>query len=582
MKKIMQLNKWRRDWALMSAFFSAGEIAAIAGRLRNIEIQNVVFCSFENRFARSGGLASVTTNILPYLKEVNRIPSVILMTPFYPKIINTGRLKSTGKSFGVPWYNKIIQAELFEYTWNYTKPRHGNLKEYYLKAEGFFEAGNKLKDPYIYNESDSRLNKSAINENAVFFCKAVPFALKALGIRENIILHLHEWQTALISLTSKDAMLNGTLDSCATVQTMHNSYDSQISWELLSGSTAKPGRRAISRFPARDLTAYQIGLQLIDAPITTVSEHFAAEFTSDILQTRHFAPHLQNIFRKSGVYGINNGVFCDLSPEFSEIISGMKRNVPAEIRRIKLKNRKSLLRLLASYKPVERFGELTYRGKTISRLPDNIPIVLMSGRLAPLQKGYDILLRAAERFAEDKIKIILTPMPGNRSDLDYFYEVACKCRGNLTVFPIKMKRGYHELQTGSTFGVMPSIYEPFGAAVEYMANGTVNIGRATGGLMDQIDDKCGFLYREDAAFYTLENIRDFVKTGDIVQMRKTNPWARSMADSLYGVLKKAAYIYQHNPDKYYEMLLNGLMKVNNFNWEESVKKYYRVYEKVKS
>jgi len=35
---------------------------------------------------------------------------------------------------------------------------------------------------------------------------------------------------------------------------------------------------------------------------------------------------------------------------------------------------------------------------------------------------------------------------------------------------------------GATFGVMPSIYEPFGSAVEYMANGTVNIGRATGDL----------------------------------------------------------------------------------------------------
>ncbi|NOZ69841.1 MAG: glycogen synthase [Deferribacteres bacterium] len=182
----MQLDKWRRDWALMSTFFSAGEIAAIAGRLRNIEIQNVVFCSFENRFAKSGGLASVITNILPYLKEVNGIPSVILMTPFYPRIMSTGRLKSTGKSFGVPFFDKIVKAELLEYTWHYNKPRNGTLKEYYLKAEGFFGAANKLNDPYIYSESDPAANKHSMDENAVFFCRAVPYALKALGIRENI------------------------------------------------------------------------------------------------------------------------------------------------------------------------------------------------------------------------------------------------------------------------------------------------------------------------------------------------------------------------------------------------------------
>ncbi len=267
-------------------------------------------------------------------------------------------------------------------------------------------------------------------------------------------------------------------------------------------------------------------------------------------------------------------MFVDFSPEFPK----REKHTIEEIQKIKLKNRKVLLRILASYKPEERFGELTYNGRTISKLPDNIPIIVMSGRLAPLQKGYDIFLRSIERFAEDKIKVILTPMTTNHSDLDYFYEVACKCKGNLTVFPMKMEKGYHELQTGSTFGIMPSIYEPFGAAVEYMANGTVNIGRATGGLIDQINKDCGFLFKEDAVFYTLENINDFIESGDIVQMRKTNPWVQSMADNLHDVLKKAFYLYQYNPDEYFKMILNGFKKIKNFSWETNAKKYFQVYE----
>jgi glycogen synthase len=345
---------------------------------------------------------------------------------------------------------------------------------------------------------------------------------------------------------------------------------------MLATVADRSRRRLISRLPGNDLTAYQIGLQLVDAPVTTVSEHIAAEFTIDNIQTDIFAPHLQNIFRKSGVYGINNGAFDNPPPESSK----RKKLTLNEIQKIKLKERKALLRILTSYKPEERFGDLTYKGRTISNLPDDIPIIVMSGRLAPLQKGYDVLLRAVEMFAEDEIKAVLTPIPVHRNDLDYFYEVACKCKGNLTVFPIRMERGYRELQSGSTFGIMPSIYEPFGSAVEYMANGTVNIVRATGGLLDQIDRRCGFLFREDAVFYTPENIRNFVATGSIVQMRKTNPWFQNMADNLFDILKKAIYIYRYNPDKYYNLILNGFEKINDFSWEANVKKYFQVYEKV--
>jgi len=113
-----------------------------------------------------------------------------------------------------------------------------------------------------------------------------------------------------------------------------------------------------------------------------------------------------------------------------------------------------------------------------------------------------------------------------------------------------------------------------------MANGTVNIGRATGGLVDQINAECGFLFKEDAVFYTLDNIRSFVETGDIVQTRKSNPWVQNMADNLYDVLKKAVYVYQYNPDNYYKLILNGLKRVGNFTWEKNAREYFQVYEKI--
>ncbi len=109
----------------MSVFFSGDEIATITKRLRKLKIDTAVFCSYENRFARSGGLAAVTTNILPYLKEVNNIPTTILITPFHSKIIDESRLLPVSGSFEVLYKNKAVHVEIFKYTQFYDTPASG-------------------------------------------------------------------------------------------------------------------------------------------------------------------------------------------------------------------------------------------------------------------------------------------------------------------------------------------------------------------------------------------------------------------------------------------------------------------------
>ena len=215
----------------MSTFFTKDEINTLREGLKKIKIRNVVYCSMENRFAKSGGLAAVAVNTLPYLKEINKLQTVILITPFYPRIMDIAKLEPTEIVFEVIYDNKALKAELYKYTHNYDKPASGHLSEYYLKADGFFGAET---DPYLYSKVSNEENDAALKESSLFFCKAVPQAIKALGITEDIIFHLQEWQTALISLTSKEAMLKGTLKSCASIQTIHNPYDSYISKESLA------------------------------------------------------------------------------------------------------------------------------------------------------------------------------------------------------------------------------------------------------------------------------------------------------------------------------------------------------------
>ena len=115
----LKLTGWRRDWTLMSAFFYGEEIALIHEKLKNLKIANLAFCSFENRFAKAGGLAAVTMNILPYLKEVNKIDSVCLLTPYYPELMGRSKLRSTGINFTVNFNRKVVNVELYKYTWRY-------------------------------------------------------------------------------------------------------------------------------------------------------------------------------------------------------------------------------------------------------------------------------------------------------------------------------------------------------------------------------------------------------------------------------------------------------------------------------
>jgi glycogen synthase len=569
---------WKKNWSLVHSFFSPDEIENLRRRLSMFQPRHIFYCSFENRFAKSGGLAAVAVNTLPFLGESGHFDSVSLMSPFYPNLMDRTKLSETKIGFDVPYDGRLVRTELLRLEVPYAKPQPGTLSEYYLWADGFFGARNGLNDPYLYVENDPTGNERGLQENALFFSKAVPVALAALGVTKDAVLHLQEWQTALLCLTAKQAMLDDVLDSCGTVQTMHNTYDTFISkWDLKKIMTGSERPAQVDRLPRDGLTAFEIGLRLVDAPVVTVSKNFARELTADILQTEHFAPHLQSTFRDHLVTGINNGPFVGFSDKFPK----REEHTLPEIAGIKLAVRTDLLKILDAYNPSGRFGELTYRGDSILGLPEDVPIVVMSGRLDPVQKGYDILLQALERFEADEIKAVLTPMALRDSDLDFFREVAGKCRGNVTVFPMRMQQGYLELQTGATFGVMPSIYEPFGAAIEYMVNGTVNIARSAGGLVNQVvHGQNGFLFRERADFYDLARIRDFVVAGDNVQMRRANRWAVDMAEALYLTLKDAAALYREHRDDYYAMILRGFAKAASFNWEENAADYALVYQEI--
>jgi glycogen synthase len=156
---------------------------------------------------------------------------------------------------------------------------------------------------------------------------------------------------------------------------------------------------------------------------------------------------------------------------------------------------------------------------------------------------------------------------------------------------------------------MPSLYEPFGMANELCLNGTVAIGRATGGITQQIvplrsvtsfsksvqqradnwhareDSPTGFLYREADRFLTNEANWQAINTTayridggypDRIEERNRFPLFNAMAKALENCINDAVILYQSKPEQYYQLIVNGIKYIqNNFSWEQAAQDYFR-------
>jgi glycogen synthase len=176
--------------------------------------------------------------------------------------------------------------------------------------------------------------------------------MNALNYRDNLLFHLQEWQTSLITLTSKEAIVKDWLNSCKCTLTMHNTFDSFIINDayfryILTNLVDRERTIKInSVISSSRHSVFSFALEFLDSPITTVSVNFAKEFTTEKVQTIWFANHLQNIFRSKEIIGVNNGKFADFPPEIKEILNKAKgktnNQLKNKIKKLKLTYRKAL------------------------------------------------------------------------------------------------------------------------------------------------------------------------------------------------------------------------------------------------
>jgi glycogen synthase len=550
----------------------------------------VFYLLYETPEAKSGGVEAVGRILPAELADAGE--KIIRVSPLHSNLVTSPDLKGAKPNAVCLVSYAGFQIEVSIYCLK-IKGHDWIL----FGAAGFFEAdgGDESRDPYVYSREtkmDRDGEQSMLLRDALFACQAIPRVLQALGHTSDLVLHAQDWQFASVALTAREALLDGTLASARVLLTMHNPFDHGCSETNLARISTRchpyhwpaiPNKKAGEEEPRSTVLSRMI--PLLDAPVSTVSRNFALELTRDPLQTGHFTAHYQNMLSKQGLVGIDNGLF-----EPARALDQATREATDERKydfflKRKLSARKKMLGLLPEFQANNRhriFGELD-----VSNLADDIPIFMMVGRLDPGQKGFDLFAHAIEQLPPGMGRYIVSPLSPMAEDreiapfLDYLKDVANRRKGEVIVCPFMLIGVYDEFKAGVTWSNWSSIYEPFGGLSEFYVNFTPVIGRATGGIAQQVidldaapEESTGLMWNVlDADGQTWRELEEAS-----IGKRLGDPLFRALSDELAACLLRAAVLYREQPEDYGRMLSNLPAMQERLSWDRSVKDYRAWYD----
>jgi glycogen synthase len=258
----------------------------------------------------------------------------------------------------------------------------------------------------------------------------------------------------------------------------------------------------------------------------------------------------------------------------------------------KEEKRRHLLQNFASYLPENTRGGLDAGpGRNLADLSPEVPVFMMFGRMDPAQKGFDVLARAVERIEPGRAKFIFAlESPGGVerwvADLD---RLASERQGDVVFIPDRMTKGYFDTMAGVTYCVMPSLYEPFGAATEPYVKGTPVVACATGGLLQQVRNyhldpaaATGLLYQADLSSLEPADVpaywRVLLGAAD-PETRRANPVYQLLVAGLTEALLEAMAIFSQRPECYGRMLANLHGQAASFSWDNAADEYRLLYDR---
>lgn len=545
---------------------------------------NLAFVSYETPFAPCGGIAAVMGRLPAHVKAAARQETIVI-TPFHHRIEKTSSLERSHEGMvGIYFEGRTIMVNVY---------RHDDrgIPYYFLLPEEtrFF---NGVRHPYDVGPGE-------LLRDALFFGAAVARVLHVIRPGQRWNLMLQDWESATVALALSDQP-----GAHRSFLTLHNSYDeaapSDMLWQAGINGHACPGETILQR-----------ALGVTQHPVFTVSDQFASDFTEDVLQYKIMAPQLQNILRPR-LIGVDNGPFVDLAIP-ADVMAAANAGSTKPLRKWKADHRAQFLAALESFEPAD---DRVVWGSLEQFDSRDAPWFVMAGRDDTRQKGYDVAAKAVTGFLEQGgvARFLFFPNPGDEGQpgLRFLQNVAERFPQSVLVFPFMFREGFVAALRGAAYGLMPSLYEPFGMANEFYLNGTVGIGRATGGILQQIVplraaaafgrsvnyragrwhaasvQPTGILFREkdglvsEATDWAGINAGHYDKhAGGVDRVMERSRYAlfNSMAQELQVAIHDGVRVATQQPEIYDRLLLAGIAHVqHSFSWERAAQDYLRYVE----
>ncbi len=490
-----------------------------------MESLKICFVSSEvTPFAKTGGLADVAAALPAALKNMEQ--DVRLMMPKY-RMINDRkyvlrdviRLREVKVDLGGTVRVASGKTAFLPNT---------KVHVYFLFIPELFDRKGIYQDPQTGKDFEDNAERFA------YFSKAVLETLKLLYWQPDII-HCNEWQTALIPYYLKtnyadDEFFEGT----KTVLTLHNlAYQGIFPAELapklgIAEEEVQPG--GAFEFNGQ-LNLLKGGILSADV-LSTVSERYAEEITTSADYGFGLETVLQS--RKKDLFGILNGVdYTVWNPETDRYLAA---KYDAKSLDKKVENKKALC---------QQF-KLPFNADT--------PLIGMINRLVE-QKGIDLVIEGMDAIMKLGVQMVILGT-GEEKYQEALKQLAAKYPEQLAVHFKFDEKAAHLIEGGADMFLMPSRFEPCGLNQMYsLKYGTVPIVRETGGLADTVENfdpesgkGTGFTFKDYSVDAMLEAIQRAIEA-----FRDKATWAK---------IQKA-----------------GMRK--DFSWENSAKKYLKLYEKAK-
>ncbi len=408
-------------------------------------------------FARTGGLGQAVADIA--LWQSRRGVSAHVLMPLY----RMARENIPARvPFGDPFTVRMNGAAEAVRCWELDGAGEGP-RTFFLDHPGSFDRpGIYGDDGADYPDNDRRF--------ALFSLAALEVAAR-LAADQPMVLHAHDWHTALAPVYLRIRPQPAELQRLPVVLTVHNGgFQGTYGPETL-GRIGLPGY--LWSFDQMEwygkLNYLKGGLKFADV-VTTVSPTHAVEMRSEV---GGFGLH--DVFQRLGerFVGIRNGIDTTLwDPATDEEITG---HFTADDLSQKSRCKAAL----------QRHWNLPQRTR--------VPIFGMSARMVA-QKGMDLILGSESLASMDAQFIFLGAGEGRYEDA--LRQVAARHPDRIGVNTAFTDRLEHRLLAGANFLLMPSLYEPCGLTqMRAQRYGALPVARRVGGLADTIiDGVTGFLF----------------------------------------------------------------------------------------